>query len=105
MILIIITPHQPFQSSNNIVSQTKRAVTSAIIVAFGGVGGVFASLVYRQADFPTYRPGIYATIACQIVMLLLLAITTTYYRTQNQNLRRGATNKPLEGQVGFFYTL
>jgi len=93
------------QSSNNIVSQTKRAVTTAIIVAFGGVGGIFASLVYRQADFPTYRPGIYATIACQILMLLLLGITTSYYQTQNKSLRRGTMNKPLEGQAGFLYTL
>lgn len=79
-----------------------------MIVAFGGVGGVFASLVYRQVDFPTYLPGIYATIACQILMLLLLAITTAYYRTQNNSLRHGGLttiNKPLEGQVGFVYTL
>ncbi|KAF8806564.1 MFS general substrate transporter, partial [Phlegmacium glaucopus] len=92
-------------SSNNIVSQTKRAVSTAVIVAFGGVGGIFASLVYRQADFPIYRPGIYATIACQILMLLLLVITTVYYRTQNKKSRQGTMNKPLEGQAGFFYTL
>ena len=95
----------PPQSSNNIVSQTKRAVTTAIIVAFGGIGGVFASLVYRQADFPTYLPGIYATIACQILMLLLLTITTVHYRTQNKGLRRGTIIRPLEGQFGFVYTL
>jgi hypothetical protein len=97
--------HTSTKSSNNIVSQTKRAVTTAIIVAFGGVGGVFASLVYRQVDFPTYLPGIYATMACQILMLLLLAITTAYYHTQNNRLRKGIINKPLEGQVGFVYTL
>lgn len=106
--LLIYKPshHQPPpQSSNNIVSQTKRAVTTAIVVAFGGIGGVFASLVYRQVDFPTYLPGIYATIACQILMLLLLAITTIYYRAQNKGLRRGTIIRPLEGQAGFVYTL
>ena len=87
------------------VSQTKRAVSTAIIVAFGGIGGVFASLVYRQVDFPTYIPGIYATIACQILMLFILAITTAYYRTQNKGLRERTIKKPLEGQVGFVYTL
>jgi len=89
-------------SSNNIVSHTKRAVSTAIIIAFGGIGGVIASVVYRQVDFPTYIPGIYATIACQILMLFILAITTAYYRTQNE---RRTVNKPLEGQVGFVYTL
>ena len=65
------------------------------------MGGVFASLIYRQADFPTYLPGIYATIACQILMLLLLVITTTYYRAQNNGLKRGTINKPLEGTSWF----
>ncbi|KAF8161311.1 major facilitator superfamily domain-containing protein [Crassisporium funariophilum] len=93
-------------SSNNIVSHTKRAVSTAIIVSFGGLGGIFASVVFRQADAPKYLPGIYATIACQILMLVLLAITTTYYWRQNKSIHEGTgATLPLEGQVGFLYTL
>ncbi|KAF9486022.1 MFS general substrate transporter [Pholiota conissans] len=92
-------------SANNIVSHSKRAVATAITVSFGGIGGIFASVVFRQADFPTYHPGIYATIACQLLMLLLLAITTLYYWKQNKSIREGTASGPLEGRPGFFYTL
>ncbi|KAF8162367.1 major facilitator superfamily domain-containing protein [Pholiota molesta] len=92
-------------SSNNVVSHTKRAVSTAIIVSFGGIGGIFASLVFRQVDFPTYRPGIYATIACQLLMLILLGITTLHYRNKNKSIREGTASSPLEGQIGFLYTL
>ena len=33
-------------SANNVVSHSKRAVSTAIIVAFGGVGGIFATTAY-----------------------------------------------------------
>jgi hypothetical protein len=42
------------QSSNNITSHTKRAVQTATIVAAGGIGGIVATLVFRQKDFPRY---------------------------------------------------
>ncbi|KJA28876.1 hypothetical protein HYPSUDRAFT_623648 [Hypholoma sublateritium FD-334 SS-4] len=92
-------------SSNNIVSHTKRAVSTAVLVSFGGVGGIFASLVFRQVDAPNYRPGIYATVACQLLMLVLLTITTVYYRRQNKSVHDGTADSPLEGQDGFLYTL
>ncbi|KAF5354896.1 hypothetical protein D9756_005469 [Leucocoprinus leucothites] len=50
-------------SANNMVSHSKRAVSTAMIVSFGGIGGIFATTVFRQADFPRYLMGIYATIA------------------------------------------
>jgi hypothetical protein len=31
--------------ANNILSHSKRAVSSAVVIGFGGVGGIFASLV------------------------------------------------------------
>jgi hypothetical protein len=101
----ILTKQRFIQSSNNIVSQTKRAVSTAITVMFGGLGGIIASLVFRQVDSPKYRPGIYATIASQFLMLILLAITTLYYRRKNKSIQEGTATKPLEGQVGFLYTL
>lgn len=76
-----------------------------MLVSFGGVGGIFASLVFRQADAPNYRPGIYATVACQLLMLVLLAVTTVYYRRQNKSVSDGTADSPLEGQGGFLYTL
>jgi hypothetical protein len=33
-------------------SHTKRAVQTAVIIASGGVGGIMASTVFRQEDYP-----------------------------------------------------
>ncbi|KAF9529667.1 major facilitator superfamily domain-containing protein [Crepidotus variabilis] len=92
-------------SANNVVSHSKRAVTTAITVSFGGMGGIMASLIFRQQDSPRYLPGIYATLGCQVLLLLLLGLTTLSYWTKNHALRSGAAKEPLEGQAGFFYTL
>ncbi|KAF9047428.1 major facilitator superfamily domain-containing protein [Panaeolus papilionaceus] len=98
-------------SSNNIVSHSKRAVTTAVIVSFGGIGGVFASLVFRQTDAPRYLPGIYATIGCQILLLILLAVITAYYWSQNRirsTCEGQATQRlgdQVQAKVDFIYTL
>lgn len=79
-------------------------MSTAVIVSFGGIGGIFATTVFRQADAPSYLPGIYATIACQVLLLMLLAITTTYFWVQNKRLRRESVMKGQEEQQ-FLYTL
>jgi hypothetical protein len=73
-----------------------------MIISFGGIGGIFATTVFRQIDFPRYILGIYATIACQLVLMALLACTTMYFRQKNQSARLGCQ---MEGRVGFVYTL
>ena len=93
------------QSANNVVSHSKRSVSSAIIVAFGGVGGIFATTAFRQVDSPQYIPGIWATLGCQFLMLVLLAVTTVRHARLNKKAREGTLATPLEGQPGFFYTL
>jgi len=90
--------------ANNVTSHTTRAVTTAITIAMGGVGGIFATTVWRQQDFPRYIPGIWATMACQFTMLLLLAITTFVFARRNR-LRREGKIGPLENTEGFYYTL
>ncbi|KDR75749.1 hypothetical protein GALMADRAFT_226395 [Galerina marginata CBS 339.88] len=90
-------------SSNNITSHTKRAVSTGIIIAAGGVGGIFATTIYRQKDFPRYMPGIWATIACQFTMLLCLALTTFVFTRRNKECREGKRAQ-LENTPGFYYT-
>lgn len=75
-----------------------------MIVSFGGVGGIFATTVFRQADFPAYLPGIYATIACQVLLLLLLALLTLYYWKHNRRVTEGRVFAE-PGQSEFVYTL
>jgi MFS-type transporter involved in bile tolerance (Atg22 family) len=53
-------PNQPTVfafAQNNITGTSKRAVLSAVQVAFGAIGGIAASTVYRQQDAPKYLPG------------------------------------------------
>ncbi|KAJ7497438.1 major facilitator superfamily domain-containing protein [Mycena latifolia] len=92
-------------SANNIVSHSKRAVSTAVIVSAGGVGGIFATTVFREQDFPRYLNGIWATIGCQFLMLALLAITSWTFARRNKLSREGKLDGPLEGQPGFMYTL
>jgi FtsH-binding integral membrane protein len=72
-----------------------------VVVSFGGIGGIFATTVFRQSDAPHYMPGIYATIGCQLVLLASLAVTTVYFKTQNREVQKA----PAEGKPGFVYTL
>ncbi|KAL1678216.1 major facilitator superfamily domain-containing protein [Schizophyllum commune] len=91
--------------SNNAVSQSKKNVQTALTVTFGGVGGIIASMVYREADFPDYVPGLWTTIGAQVVLILLVGVTSLHFRRMNQLSRAGRLSHPLEGQPGFFYTL
>ncbi|GAA5881185.1 hypothetical protein JCM16303_004834 [Sporobolomyces ruberrimus] len=89
--------------ANNVRSHSKRAVSSAICVGLGGVGGIFASLVYRQVDYPRYLPGLWATIGCQLAILCILAALSFYFRIRNGQAERG--ERVIENGAGFRYTL
>ncbi|KAG7444544.1 MFS general substrate transporter [Guyanagaster necrorhizus] len=90
-------------NANNIVGQTKRSVCSALIISFGGIGGILGTTVFRQQDYPRYIPGTWATVGAQILTLTLLTLTTATYAHRNkQSATRGDV---LEGQPGFRYIL
>ncbi|ESK97355.1 high-affinity nicotinic acid transporter [Moniliophthora roreri MCA 2997] len=88
-------------ASNNIVSHSKRAVTTAVIISFGGVGGIIATTIFRQADFPRYLPGVIATISFQVLLLMLLGGTTVFFWRHN----RAHAALGADGSCGFLYTL
>ena len=95
-------------------------MSTAVIIAGGGIGGIFATTVYRDQDFPmydsffydettlilekkSYLNGIWATMGCQILMLLLLAINTIVFTHRNKLAERGEII--IEGTPGFLYTI
>ncbi|KAJ7772119.1 major facilitator superfamily domain-containing protein [Mycena maculata] len=90
-------------SSNNIVSHSKRAIVSSVVISAGGVGGLVASNIFTQASAPRYLPGIIITIISQVVLLAVLGTTTVYFR--HQNARAVRESAQLEGHRGFLYTL
>ncbi|GAW00563.1 high-affinity nicotinic acid transporter [Lentinula edodes] len=91
-------------SSNNIVSHSKRAVTTAIIISFGGLGGIIATTIFRQQDFPRYIPGISVTISCQALLLVLLGVLTLNFRYHNKT-KRNTLQPAMGGRIDFLYTL
>ncbi|KAJ7782662.1 major facilitator superfamily domain-containing protein [Mycena metata] len=92
-------------SANNVVGSSKRSVGSALVVAFGGVGGIIASTVYREQDFPRYLPGLWVTLGAQFLLLFLVGVTSLHFTRMNRLSKAGKLAGPLEGQPGFFYTL
>ncbi|TGZ77489.1 MFS general substrate transporter [Ascodesmis nigricans] len=88
--------------SNNVRTQSKRAVSSALQVGFGAIGGIFASTVFRQKDAPGYVPGLWATVGCQLFIVTLCGVFTVYFRRKNAQQQRGEA--VLEGHERFTYT-
>lgn len=89
--------------ANNIVGQTKRAMSSALLVGLGGVGGIAGSLVFRAQDAPTYVPGIIACVVLNGVMVLVVAGLTVYFKRMNRKAERGEV--VIEETEGFRYTI
>ncbi|EPQ27379.1 uncharacterized protein PFL1_04918 [Pseudozyma flocculosa PF-1] len=90
-------------SQNNIVGQSKRSFVSVVVVSFGGIGGIFASCVYQSKDAPLYRPGLYATMACQAFNVVACLCFAIYFSWANKKVREG--KKVVEGKPGFTYTI
>ncbi|KAI1751488.1 major facilitator superfamily domain-containing protein [Xylaria castorea] len=93
--------------ATNIRGQWKRAIGSAIMVGFGGIGGITGSLVFRSQDNPEYRPGLWACIAVSLLNIIIVGICTIAFYFDNKKADRG--EKELEAddegfQPGFRYT-
>lgn len=95
--------HKP-QSANNIVGHSKRAFASAIVVGSGGVGGIMATTIFRQADAPKYIPGIWTVIGLQVGVLLVVGGSSLWFTKENAKTRKDR-KRLIEGQEGFFYTI
>ncbi|KAF9889375.1 hypothetical protein FE257_007485 [Aspergillus nanangensis] len=89
--------------ANNIRGQWTRALASATMVGLGGVGGIAGSLVFRSQDAPNYIPGIWAAIACQLLIIVVVGLLSVYFWISNRKADRG--EKILEGSPDFRYTL
>ena len=89
--------------ANNIRGQWKRALCSATLVGFGGIGGIIGGTVFRTQDSPEYRPGIYATmIAAGLICIITAMLTFKFHRA---NKRADFGGKNIAGLEGFRYTL
>ncbi|RSL57589.1 hypothetical protein CEP54_008208 [Fusarium duplospermum] len=89
--------------ANNIVGDSRRAVSTAILISMSGVGGIYSSMVFRQQDAPNYLPGIIAVMAINIAAVLAAIVTMVLLRWQNQRADKGEVL--CEDREGFRYTL
>ncbi|KAH7367980.1 putative phthalate transporter [Plectosphaerella cucumerina] len=89
--------------ANNVRGQWKRAFSSATLIGTGGIGGIAGSLMFRSQDAPAYRPGMYASIGCAVLTLLVICVNTWWFRRENAKADRG--EKVLGGHPDFRYTV
>ena len=72
-------------------------------VSFGGAGGIIASTVYREKDFPSYEPGLWTTAALQLVAIVIILLLDRHLK----NLNKKADEDPqflIENYPGFRYS-
>lgn len=89
--------------ANNIRGQWKRAFASATLVGFGGIGGIAGSTVFRTQDAPSYRPGVWACITCNLVTIVIVIINSVIFKRQNKKADRSEV--VLEDDPNFRYTI
>lgn len=78
--------------ANNSRGHWKRAFCSATLVGFGGIGGITdhdKSLVFREQDTPTYRPGLWACITSQLIIIVIVVVLTVKFKRDNEKVDRG----------------
>ncbi|KAI1074787.1 MFS general substrate transporter [Whalleya microplaca] len=89
--------------ANNIRGDAKRASSTAIMISFSGIGGIYSSLVFRQQDAPDYTPGIIAVMAICIAAVIVACLSIVVLRWQNKRADEG--KKVIDGLVDFRYTI
>ncbi|KAF2747975.1 MFS general substrate transporter [Sporormia fimetaria CBS 119925] len=88
--------------ANNIRGQSLRMVASALQVAFGAIGGIYASTTFQEHEAPLYRNGLWAVTGTQLFILIGTALMVLHYRRQNKKADAGEI--VIEGLEGFRYT-
>ncbi|KAL7652323.1 hypothetical protein ACMYSQ_009616 [Aspergillus niger] len=89
--------------ANNIRGQWTRAFCSATLIGVGAIGGIVSSLVFQSKDAPEYRPGIWTTIACNLITMITVAALSVWFRYANKQADRG--ERVIEGSSDFRYTI
>ncbi|KAG4425578.1 hypothetical protein IFR04_001275 [Cadophora malorum] len=88
--------------ANNITSHSKRAVAAATCMMGGGLGGIFASVAFKQTESPKYTTGIFVTLATSLTSIILVCIMDFYFWRCNKRARAGTHRN--EGMSDWYYT-
>lgn len=70
--------------SNNVRTNSRRAVGTGVQFMFASISGIYASTTFISKEAPLYRTGLWATLATQFLLLFLVAVMTIYFRHYNK---------------------
>lgn len=91
-------------SQTSVRLQSKRGFSSALVVAFGGVGGILASVAFMEKEAKQgYPTGMKLSIALQSSNVVCICGLMAWFKRQNSRADRGEII--LEGAEGFRYQL
>lgn len=79
-----------------------RSVASALQVAFGAIGGIYASVTFMQKEAPRYPTGLWAAAALQIFTMAAAVGMTVFHFYANRKANR--LHGAVEGSQHFRYT-
>jgi sugar phosphate permease len=82
--------------TNNVASQTARAVSSALIVSFGTLGAVVATWTYLPGDAPAFRKGHIINVGAGCLVELLCVVMIFYIKWENRKREQGKRDVRLE---------
>jgi hypothetical protein len=89
-------------SQTSIRSQSKRGFTSAVLVAWGGIGGLLAGVVFIEKEAKAgYPTGIWTTISLNALAIVATGVLYFWYHRQNRKADAGEV--VLEGHPMFRY--
>ncbi|BEI84447.1 hypothetical protein CcaverHIS002_0410510 [Cutaneotrichosporon cavernicola] len=89
-------------AQTSIRAQSKRAFMAAVVVCFGGLGGILASVAFNQNEAKKgYRSGVIFTMVINAVTVIGAAVLHFWMRNQNRRAERDS--KVLEEDVNFRY--
>ncbi|KAH7398589.1 major facilitator superfamily domain-containing protein [Pyrenochaeta sp. MPI-SDFR-AT-0127] len=89
-------------ANNQTAKVQKRAVVAAAMISVGAAGGVTGSTIFQAKDAPKYLPGMWATIAMQILFVAVTLGMSMHFRRLNKLADEGK-RPALEGVEGFRY--
>lgn len=87
---------------NQTARPEKKGVVAAAMISAGAIGGICGSTIFRSQDAPRYLPGMWTTIALQMLYVVLALGTSFFFKRQNKLADQGK-RPALEGVEGFRY--
>ncbi|KAF0401857.1 MFS general substrate transporter [Gigaspora margarita] len=101
--------------TNNLAGDSKRAVGTAMVIAWGNIGGVISAQIYRSSDAPAYKTGHTIALSLLVVAVIItifqhyLLIRINKYKLENPELFLKGSNRDAshlgDSHPSFIYSL